>query len=291
MKRISLLLATIIFLLVLPSRAFAHLPGQPPFFKINDRYSNLYPVPSTSLTDFTLPQDLGPSTYQVGQPINFELATDLLPVPKEIVQRSEFFWDMGDLSKATGLKNSHTYSKPGYYFLTVNVQAPGDSQSQLLESVLFNVLPDKNYQLPQAQITVNGQQNSGSVVAPINALFSKPVMFDGGKSQGGSGKIISFFWDFGDGKSGSGAKTSHQYANDLTQAFVVLRVKNSDGFIADSFIEVDNKNGPAVIVNNQKKAAPEKKSSDNLNLAIGGIIILALFIGGFILGKQIKKHR
>ena len=38
------------------------------------------------------------------------------------------------------------------------------------------------------------------------------IAFDGRASSGGSGVIVTYAWDFGDGGTGSGATTSHIYA-------------------------------------------------------------------------------
>src|SRR5690348_15333050 len=81
-----------------PSQASAHLAGQPPFFVINNFYSNLYPVPLTSLSNFPLPQDMAPNTYTVNQTLNMHLDEKVLPAPPEVIEKTKFTWDFGDNS-------------------------------------------------------------------------------------------------------------------------------------------------------------------------------------------------
>lgn len=286
--------------LLFPTATFAHLAGQPPFFKINGRYSNLYPVPTTSLTDFSLPQDLAAENYVVNQPLNFEMVTDMLPVPKDIVAQSHFFWNLGDGTKASGLTNTHAYSKAGSYLLTIDAQAPGDPKPQLLQSVQFNILPNVAYKLPQAIIKVNGKSSKDPLTDVLHANFNSEVQFDASATKQGSGNIVSYFWDFGDGNSASGIKASHSYASDLTQTFVVLRTKNADGFIVDNYVEVDNQNtlseNPRPTSNNQVVRPDAKKavSEDPKNKIVVGAIIFIVGVGaiigaGIVLRKVNKK--
>ncbi|UCC82922.1 MAG: PKD domain-containing protein [Gemmatimonadota bacterium] len=55
-----------------------------------------------------------------------------------------------------------------------------------------------------------------------------PVMFDGSGSADPDGSIVSFFWDFGDGETGSGATPEHSYADDGVY-MVTLTVTDDDG--------------------------------------------------------------
>lgn len=140
----KLLVLLFIFLVLLtPKHAFAHLPGQTPYFKINGKYSSLYPVLTSSLNNFALPQDIGPQTYLINKPIVFEIDTNKLPVPKEILDQTTFTWDFGDGSHGQGLTNTHTYRKMGSYTLSIEAKTPDMPSSQLIQSVMFHVLPDK----------------------------------------------------------------------------------------------------------------------------------------------------
>src|SRR5688572_9255554 len=111
---------TVVVFLFFSSVTYAHLAGQPPFFKLNGVYSELYDVPTSSYAEFKLPQDKPPTLYVVNEEINFEIDTNSLPVPAEVLAISTFDWDWGDGSThATGLINTHSYQKPGSYFIEI----------------------------------------------------------------------------------------------------------------------------------------------------------------------------
>jgi chitodextrinase len=52
-----------------------------------------------------------------------------------------------------------------------------------------------------------------TAIVPSTALTGVDVVFDASGSNDTDGKIVSWIWSFGDGASGSGARTSHRFAN------------------------------------------------------------------------------
>lgn len=273
----------VIFLKVfLPGAAFAHMAGQPPFFKVNGVYSALYPVPTTSIADFPLPQDLGPENYLVGKPIDFEIDTNQLPVPSDIVQKTAFSWDFGDGGSGSGFKNSHIYTKQGSYILTIHAQYDQVSGKALFQSVLLNVLPSSDYQLPQANILVNGKTSNDPLVDVLKFPYGSQLTFDAGGTSAASSKIVSYFWDFGDGQSANEIKVIHTYLKDLPQqqVFPVLRVKDENGFIADSFLEIDDTKGAGGV----NLVSSDSKTKAFMVLGLG----VALFVGVGVLAYRKK---
>lgn len=286
MKRTKCLItltALVISLITLHSSLFTHvaeghLVGQPPFFKVNGTYTNLYPVPLTSLYNFELPQDLAPDNYLVNQTISFELDRDKLPAPSQVIDQTKFSWELGDETHTSGLKVSHAYAKIGSYILKIYADDKTTPEPQLLESVLINVLPDKNYQLPQSVIKVNGQVSKDPLVDILNFSFQKPLSFDAASSKSSS-PIMEYFWDFGDQKSAIGATQTHSYPSDLSQVFVVLRIKTADGFISDSFVEIQNQDQAIFKTNKATPSAAVKKApSSQLTFNLGGLAIVAIIV-------------
>ena len=134
-----------IFGFLVTQNVSAHLAGQPPFFKVNGKFSDLYRVPTTSLPTFNLPQDGFSEPFLINESINFEIDKTLLPVPPDIADQTEFTWDFGDGSSGTGLKNTHQYKKMGSFILVISAKYKGDAAPpQLLQSLLLNIVPDKN---------------------------------------------------------------------------------------------------------------------------------------------------
>lgn len=273
---------------------FAHLPGQPPFFKINGVYSQLYFVPTTSLSDFPLPQDGAPANYLVNQPIHFELDINRLPpAPPGALEKTKFLWDFGDGVSGTGLTNTHSYSKIGSYLLSIHIDDGSAPTPQLLESVMLNILPNSNYQLPKAVIEVDGKQGQGMPTPLLAAQFGQSLHLDASHS---SGKIVSYFWDFGDQKSSTQVAEDHFYPGDLTQVFPVLRIQDSNGFISDTFVELTSQAQAVRAANPLTKPSQvgsavkvSPHSSSQLPIIIGIIVALGVIYLFMRLVKRPKR--
>lgn len=286
MKRI--ILGLIVIFLIVPSPVFAH-PSGVPFFKVNGEYAASYPVYSSSLADFNLPLDIAPKNYLVNQPLRLEIDMAKLPVPKEIIAKSKFTWDLGDGTKGRGTVINHTYTKMGSYIIDLFVDDGTTPTPQILEKVQVNILPNENYQLPKSIISINGQKSKDPITDVLHFKFGQDLKFDASSSTSSS-SIVSYFWDFGDRKSAEGAKQTHKYQPGASQVFPLLRIKDENGFISDSFVEVidqndTNQNSP---INNQ----PAPKGQDNLTSKLkyfaAGIIVLIIL---FLLANLSKKRR
>jgi hypothetical protein len=281
MKKVTVGFFLFLFTIACPlSTVSAHLAGQPPFFIINNFYSNLYTVPLTSLNNFPLPQDQAPNSYLVGQTLNMKLDEKVLPAPPEVIEKTKFTWDFGDKTpKGSGLSNTHVYSKMGSYILTIYADDGSVPTPQLLESALINIIPEKNYKLPQAVIKVEGQSSKDPLTDVLHFPLDQNLHFDATSSTDPEGKIVSYFWDFGDQQSGTTATAQHSYPKDQTQIFVVLRVTDSKGFISDNFVELEN--GKFVAgENSQNSPAPTAKTASGVNklplIALAACLLLGV---------------
>src|SRR5581483_363653 len=206
MKKIILSIFVLLYVIVLPQPVAAHLAGQPPFFKVNGTFSGYYPVYSSSLSDFPLPQDVGPSNYLVNQTIDFEIDTKELMriIPQDIIRATKFVWDFGDGTKGEGLKNTHSYKKMGSYVLIITADTSAIDKTippQVLQSIMLYIVPEKEYKLPKSVILVNGKGSKDPVTDVLIYKFGDTFTFDGSKSEGGDSTITSYFWDFGDGQT------------------------------------------------------------------------------------------
>lgn len=267
----GILVSLILYTLYAIPVVSAHLFGQPPFFKVNGDYANLYPVPVSSLYNFDLPQDLTPSNYLLNQPISFELDKARLPTPADIVAKTKFSWDFGDGERGEGLTNTHTYKKIGSYILKIYADDGTTPAPQILESALINILPDQNYSLLKSRILVNGKGSEDPLTDIIFVDLSKPVELDGTKTEG-KGKL-EYFWDFGDQKSAFGSTQTHTYSDkNQPQIFVSLRVKDESGFLSDSFVEVEAASAAT------RPAAKTSANKNQLPLTLAvifGVLVLA----------------
>lgn len=292
-NKIAWLLVVGCWLLVTPTMIFAHTVGQPSFFKVNGVFSNLYQVPLTSLSDFDLPQDAPPANYLINQSISFEMDLTRIQAPPEAVKRTKFTWDFGDGVKATGLKNNHTYTKMGSYILTIYADDGTTPIPQLLESILINVLPNPDYKLPQAKILVNNQTVKDPLLDKLNFPFTSKLNFDASSSiVDPSTQIVSYLWDFGDQQSSKQNIDTHLYVDSQSQVFPVLRIKDSNGFIGDTFLEVENtdvtEHGLTLTESATPKSTPVSVFSPNTKTYIiaGTVVVLLAVISGFLILKR-----
>lgn len=224
-----------------PNITFAHEEGQSSFFLINNKYADLYPIYTTSLPNFKLPQDLAPENYLVSKPINFEIDSDALPFSKQVTDQTTFHWDFGDGEITEGLVNSHIYKKIGTYLLIITADYHGSYKpdtKQPLQAILINIVPNKDYQLPKAVIKVN-KRIINDPDQPLE-IAKGDVELDATSSKPGSAKITNYFWDLGDGKDSAQSVLKYSYEDlNKTYIFPMLRVKDANGFISDTYAQLE----------------------------------------------------
>jgi hypothetical protein len=288
MKHIVMLLCCVFFF-CFPTTVLAHLPGQQSFFKINESYTTLYPVPSSSLPDFILPQDSAPKSFLIGESIAFAIDTTRLPMMSDAtLAKSRFQWDFGDGKTFEGLETTHEYEKMGSYILQIWVDDGSGGAPILLQSILLNVIPDAFYKLPKAIISVNGKTSIDSLTDPLTFSFARPLIFDVSKSIIPSG-IASIQWDLGDMHASSQKSLQYQYKNDLRIVFPVLRIKDKNGFIADTFIQLNN----GEYDNEEQSQANPSKSFQKVitQYALMLIGVIGMVLVGIILVLFVKKSK
>lgn len=118
-----------------------------------------------------------------------------------------YYWDFGDGSSDSSTQSTHvhTYTNYGSYQVTLKLLNICGDSIQLQDSV--KICP-----LPSASWSVNISQMAGGA----------NVSFDASGSQ----NVLAYYWDFGDGTSGSGLTTSHSYTV-LGNYFVTLTAVNA----------------------------------------------------------------
>jgi len=83
------------------------------------------------------------------------------------------------------------------------------------QSITLFVLPAQGRTSPAPPVAAMTATPAGPYAPPPSAnAFTFPVTFNGGKSTPGAAAIKSYFWDFGDGASATGAgPPAHDYAS------------------------------------------------------------------------------
>ena len=291
----KLLFAFFLLVLCIPSTVFANGAGLPAFFRINGKTAISNPLQTFGITaqSFLIPQDYAPESYQVNDPMTFAIDTSVLQtvITPNFLKNTKFMWDFGDGRKADGLTNTHTYTKKGTYILVLTIDVyvnPGDPPTQFIDSYLINVLPAKNYKgLPQSVLKVNGQQVTSNTKKLVNANFDNPISFDASESQS-SAPIVQYLWNFGDGQTSTSPKVMHTYKNQYFDT-VVLRVRDKNGFISDSFIGLkDDKTAqPAGGLPPPNLDLTSSSNNSMLFILFAAIVIFIVVI--IVLVKKYKK--
>jgi hypothetical protein len=275
----SLLSTIIIFLILIPSVS-AHEIDDIHSLKINGVFTKKYLHVDLSTDAFFVPRDQAPDVYLINQPLNLEIVPQTLPfLTKFDALQLDFSIDYGDGRSDTGLKQNISYPRPGSYIINIYAGPKGHSHPQLVHSTLINIVPDKNYPLPQAVIHLYGKE----IKQPID---SQQISFNQQLSLDASNKNSSgpneYLWDLGDKHSANTSKLTHQYSQDHYRAMVVIQIKDSNGFISHAAIELLRKDNP-ISIPGQKKSL---FSPPNIIVATIVIIITVILIA---LLRRFKK--
>lgn len=159
----------------------------------------------------------------------------------------DFNWDFGDGSTATGSRIVHRYDEQKTYEARLIVSDnSGDVGNSTLKS--FRVKVNKP---PVAQA---GKE----IITAPNTMVS----FDGSRSSDQDGRITQYSWDFGDGRTASGALTTHSYLNPGTYR-TMLRVE-------------DDSDSPCNFASHEIKvwvnAPPQAQAGEDVRAAVSQIL-------------------
>jgi gliding motility-associated-like protein len=120
-------------------------------------------------------------------------------------------WDLGNATQSTLTNPSATYFNPGTYTITLIAIGPGGQRDTMTKTAYIGVY---------AKPTVNFSASDTAGCYPLNVQFTD-------LSTAGSGNIVSWQWDFGDGTGSTSQNPSHVYQQGTFS--VVLRVTNDKG--------------------------------------------------------------
>jgi PKD repeat protein len=150
---------------------------------------------------------LTPSSAQENQTILFDASASKGSI-------AEYRWDFGDGARGAGRTTQHAYSLAGTYVVSLTIVDGFGRTASTSQSVT---------------VSQGAQPTAAFVVSPTNPLPTQQVFFNGSGSRPAPGRTLTdYSWDFGDGASGSGAQTSHSYAQAGTYT-VTLVVTDDTG--------------------------------------------------------------
>ena len=308
-NKILLFFIGLFLLLGFPLSIEAHGSGEESFLTINGEAVSVNPYFHPSITSLTIPSDIAPETYVVGQPLTFVIS---LPVFAEDTSLSASLLDdvLFRWSTATGenfeslntkyhvgLTTTYSFEKSGSYLIIVEAKSPLDDDYQVIDTVKIDVLPSSPYVLPSAVVLIG---------KPANPLKSASLFVSESKTDR-STQIVSSLWDFADEKLIKGMSVEEEFVDmqPSTTRILYHRVMDSNGIIADVSFAAEHYQGtlhfvPYNDVNNvsirvmsysQAKALAEQQPHIPFffwiwSLFIGGGIILIVVFSLIII-----KHR
>src|SRR3989344_2090190 len=256
-------------IVIFPSFIYAHVENPSHFLKINGKYTNHYHITSTSLEGFDVPSHQAPENYVVNQTIHFEIDTLALKNARGDVDQDLFIFEFsgGETIENQGKNISYVFQTPGSYILKLYSKTAKSPAPELLQTTLLHVLPSTEYQLPKAVITVDGQPYESSESLFVN--FDDEFFFDA-KQSFSSSEITEYTWDLGNKVLGREASLIYEYPSNPYSAYVILRVKNADGFISDSFVELKDEE-----LFSKSEAV---RQDSNVDFRIATAIVIGIFL-------------
>ena len=220
---------------LLPPAAFAHTSEQPRFLSVNGQETLSLPIIYVSGDRIKLAEESPQKTFLINQPVIISIKEDQLALGIDTKGIGVYEWDFGDGTRSKGLQVVHSYVASGSYFIKLNAIYTYGNQSQLLTTILVNVVPNTAYRLPVATIRMDGRVAKDGAVE-TDFTRDSHLMADLQLNQGVS--VTSYVWDFGNQQYSTEASPVHRYAGQDTYSIATLRITDSNGLIADTEVLV-----------------------------------------------------
>jgi PKD repeat protein len=180
------------------------------------------PGPSENQPPEAPEQPSGPIFIERG--INYEYSA-ISDDPDGDGIRYRFDWGDGTLSnwsEVVEANTSITMTHSWHITLTYKIKVIAQDENGL----------NSSWSLPLnvtvSQFDIEGESPVANFTIPTNLSTKKPIVFDGSLSYDEDGVIISYFWIFGDGTTGSGMNPSHIYEHS-GEFLVTLVVTDNNG--------------------------------------------------------------
>jgi parallel beta-helix repeat protein len=181
------------------------------FVYANDTVGNMGKITAYFTVDTVPPTAHAGSDQAVNEDVPITLDGSASTDNVDVTSYTWTFID-GTVKTLTGEKPVYTFKDPGVYTITLNVTDAAGNWAT--DTIVITVALDETE--PVADAGEDQTVDAGATVS-----------FDAGGSTDNVG-IISYDWDFGDGSSGTGKTTSHDYTNAGTYT-VTLTVRDAAG--------------------------------------------------------------
>lgn len=108
---------------------------------------------------------------------------------------ADYIWDFGDGGSASGVKVAHSFSRPGRYTVKLTVMDNSGTNSNSASATLTVIINSR-------PVAIAGKDE---------VITRSEFQFDGTSSSDPDGKIMKYFWDFGDGKTSTEPAPRHYF--------------------------------------------------------------------------------
>ncbi|OGF67064.1 MAG: hypothetical protein A2Y62_12590 [Candidatus Fischerbacteria bacterium RBG_13_37_8] len=120
--------------------------------------------------------------------------------------------------------------KPRY---TSSIGIVKDKLTTITEATVYAISGAATQQITVPVGQMSEPPTASFTISPNPAYAGQKVYFDATASQDPDGYIKKYEWSFGDGRTGSGQRTSHIYTNTISQTFyIILKVTDNSGMLA-----------------------------------------------------------
>jgi PKD repeat protein len=154
---------------------------------------------------------------------------------------TSYAWNFGDGTTGTGVSPTHAYNAAGTYTVSLTV-----TDNDGATNVATNRVTTVANVAPTAAFSVATQKLAVSV--------------DASGSSDSDGSVVSYWWNFGDGTTASGASAQHAYAA-AGKYNITLTVTDNDGATGTSVV-------PVVAVANVAPVASFVSTANGLSVAV-----------------------
>ena len=130
-------------------------------------------------------------------------------------------WDFGDGTQGSGLTVGHVYTEAGTFTVVLKVIDAAGNFDQTSQTVIVRAQPTASF-----------------TATPTAGVSPLAVWFDASASTYHLSPL-TYEWDFGDGRLGSGRITTHQYSAFQGATYTVtLTVRGPDGAIDTTTLQI-----------------------------------------------------
>ena len=148
----------------------------------------------------------GPYQAYVAEAIQFNAAASNDPDGDTLT----YYWEFGDGNTGTGVNPTYSYATTGTYMASLTVD----------DGILSSTVAT-------AVVSIPNRQPVATISGPSNIQLGETANFDGSGSNDPDGDLISYLWDFGNGKTSTQVSPAHTYQNSGIYT-VTLRVNDGD---------------------------------------------------------------